>query len=120
MNPENMNSRELMLAALRSDPSLFIRRAFHTVSPGDEYKHNWHVDAIAYYLMLAMLGDIKRLIITMPPRFMKSISASVAFVAWLLGRDPTARVICASYALELAMRLSMDTRRVMDADWYQE
>jgi hypothetical protein len=114
-----MSDQDLLQAALRSDLGVFIHRAFLTLHPGGEYLPSWHVDAMAYRLMQMRQGALNRLIITVPPRHLKSISCSVAFPAWLLGLDPTLRMICASYSLELASRLAEDTRRVMRADWYQ-
>jgi len=65
----------------------FVRKAFGTVSPGDHYLANWHIRAICYELEKVMRRETKRLIITMPPRYLKSICASVAFPAWVLGHD---------------------------------
>ena len=55
----------------------------------------------------------------MPPRSLKSICASVALPAWLLGHDPTRRIICASYAHELSVKLANDFRLVVTSDWYR-
>jgi predicted phage terminase large subunit-like protein len=116
-----MNEQKMLLyAALRSELRLFIQKSFETVSPADKFLPNWHIDAIAYQLTRIVSGEIKHLIITMPPRSGKSISVSVAFVAWLLGHQPAVRVVCASYGNELATQLSMDTRKVMESDWYAE
>ena len=78
-----INQKELN-ALLRQDLASFIHKTFQTVS-GEDYLSNWHIDAIAYQLVCCFKGDIKRLIITMPPRYLKSISASVAFPAWVTG-----------------------------------
>ena len=64
-------------------------------------------------------GEIKRLIILVPPRSLKSICASVALPAWLLGSDPTRRIICVSYSADLAAKHARDCRAVMTAPWYQ-
>jgi hypothetical protein len=64
-------------------------------------------------------GQCKRLIITAPPRTLKSLAVSVAFPAWLLGHDPTRRIVCASYAQALADKHALDTRAVLRADWYR-
>jgi len=64
-------------------------------------------------------GKIRRLIINMPPRYLKSLLASVAFPAWCLGHDPAAQILCASYAQELADKLSRDCRRILASDWYR-
>jgi hypothetical protein len=50
---------------------------------------------------------------TLPPRYLKSICASVAFPAWVLGQDPTRRLICVSYSQDLARKHALDTRTVM-------
>lgn len=115
-----MNDKQVVNAALRDYLSLFIQRTFKTVSPADQYLHNWHIDALAHVLTLVAQRKIKRLIVTMPPRHMKSISISVAFTAWLLGHDPRFSIICVSYAQELATKFSIDTRAVMESGWYAE
>src|SRR5262249_28973248 len=93
-------------------------KTFGTVSPGDQYLANWHIRAICYELEKVMRGETKRLIITMPPRYLKSICASVAFPAWVLGHDPTQKIICVSYAQELAVKHANDCRAVMSSPWY--
>jgi predicted phage terminase large subunit-like protein len=112
--------RDLLNAALRHDFGTFIQRSFQTVAPGIAYQDNWHVDAIAWHLRQCFDGEIKRLIITVPPRHLKSICASVAFPAWVLGRDPTRRIICASYGIELATKHARDCRTVMQSSWYRQ
>lgn len=115
-----VDDKAALKALIRSDFSYFIRKVFNTVSPGDEYLHNWHIEAIAYQLKRVIEGETRRLIITIPPRHLKSISASVALPAYLMGHDPTQRTICVSYAQDLATQFSLDTRRVMESDWYRE
>ncbi len=105
--------------ALRNDLATFIHQTFNTVAPGQRYHPNWHIYAIAWHLWLCATGEIKRLLITVPPRSLKSICGSVAFVAWMLGRDPSARIICASYSADLAGKHAQDCRAVMESDWYR-
>jgi len=98
----------------------FIRKSFGTVAPAVSYQHNWHIDTIAWHLQQCLDGKINRLIITLPPRSLKSICASVAFPAWALGRNPGLRIICASYANELTRKHALDCRAVMESDWYRD
>jgi len=112
------HTKALLAAAVRNDLSTAIELAFHTVSPGLTYKHGWHIEAMVHVLEMVERGKITRLVITLPPRNLKSITASVAFVAWVLGRDPTRRVICVSYGQDLANKHSRDCRAVMQAPWY--
>jgi hypothetical protein len=63
-------------------------------------------------------GEIKRLVINIPPRYLKSLLGSVALPAWMLGRNPTAQIICVSYAQELSDKLARDCQAVMTAPFY--
>jgi len=114
-----MSELQVHQAALRDDLTSFIHQCFLTVVPGVSYMHNWHIEALAYHLEQATDGRIKRLLITIPPRYLKSISASVALVAWLLGHDPTKRIVCVSYSQELAEKHARDTRMIMNSPWYR-
>jgi hypothetical protein len=58
---------------------------FLTLSPATPYLPNWHIDAIAWHLQQVAAGELRRLIITLPPRHLKSLCASVALPAWLSG-----------------------------------
>ena len=93
-----MNHQAAFAASLRNDLSSFIRKSFQTILPGTPYLPNWHIDAVVYQLMRIHGGEISRLLINQPPRSLKSICVSVAYVAWLLGHDPTRRVIVVSYS----------------------
>jgi predicted phage terminase large subunit-like protein len=81
--------------------------------------HNWHLDLVADKLEACRRGQIRRLVINVPPRSMKSILASVAFPAFWLGHDPSAQILCASYGQDLAEKLSLDCRQILSSNWYQ-
>jgi len=108
----------VLQALLRTELRFFIRKVFTTVSPGETYLHNWHVDAIAHQLMRVRSGESRRLLINQPPRSLKSICVSVAYVAWLLGHDPTRHVIVASYSGDFAAELHRQFRMVIASEWY--
>lgn len=109
----------LLQALIRDDFRAFLHKVFNTLAPGQTYIHTWHVEAIARQLDRIRRGEVKRLIINMPPRSLKSIAASVAFPAFVLGRDPTRRIICVSYSGDLAKKHSNDFRAVMESPWYK-
>src|SRR5437764_14694133 len=94
-------SYQAFIKSMRHDFRTFLFRSFLELNPGKDFKPNWHLDVLAYKLEQVRLGAIKRLIICVPPRSLKSISASVAFPAYLLGRNPSCEIICVSYAQEL-------------------
>lgn len=97
----------------------FIERSFYVVNPNSDYIENWHIDLISEALNEVVKGNIKRLIINMPPRYLKSICVSVAFPAWLLGNNPHKRIIVASYSEKLSLKHSTDCRLIMESDWFQ-
>jgi len=106
-------------AMLRKDLTAFVHTVFKTVSPGEAFKPNWHVEAITDQLTRCHARENRRLIITQPPRSLKSICTSVAFVAWALGHDPSLRFICVSYSESLANDLARQFRMVVQSDWYK-
>ena len=115
-----MNADPALVAAiLRSDLHSFIQATFPIVSPNDEFAANWHIEAIAFHLDLVRQGRLKRLIITLPPRSLKSICASVAFPAFVLGHNPRQPIICVSYSEALARKHANDCRAVMRSDLYR-
>jgi predicted phage terminase large subunit-like protein len=119
-SPNTPADARLLKAALRQDLPSFIARAFREVVTGTPYLPNWHIEAMAHVLTEVLAGRIRRLAITIPPRHLKSLSVTVAFVAWLLGHDPTRRIIAVSYSDDLAAKHARDCRAILEADWYQE
>src|SRR5271155_2125568 len=105
---------------LRRDFASFARRSFVELNPQTRFLLGWHVEIIAAKLAAVFDGRIRRLIINLPPRHLKSHLASVAFPAWCLGRNPSAQILCVSYAQELADKLSRDSRRIVASDWYRQ
>jgi predicted phage terminase large subunit-like protein len=110
---------QVLDAILRTDLVAFIRKVFQTVSPGERFLENWHIEAMAYQLLKVVRGETRRLVITIPPRHLKSICTSVALPAFILGHDPTRRIICVSYSSDLAVKHANDFRTVVKSDWYR-
>jgi predicted phage terminase large subunit-like protein len=104
---------------LRNDLTSFNERAFYELNPQTPFLSGPHIEMIATKLEACRLGKIKRLIINLGPRGLKSHGASIAFPAWYLGHNPTGQVICASYGQDLADKFARDCRTVMAADWYK-
>src|ERR1700720_3521796 len=104
---------------LRSDLGYFAQRCFCELNPQAAFLPNWHIEVIAAKLAAVRAGKIRRLIINLPPRYLKSLLASVAFPAWCLGHDPSAQILCVSYAQDLADKLSRDCRHILASDWYR-
>ena len=78
---------------LANNLTSFTEFAFGVVRPGTPFKPNWHLEAVTHKLAQVANGEVRRLIITLPPRSLKSLCASVALPAWFLGRHPSERVM---------------------------
>lgn len=105
---------------LREDFHAFVHQCFVTVNPATAYLPNWHIALIAEYLEACRRGEIRRLIINLPPRMLKSLTVSVAWPAFLLGHNPAERIMTASYAAGLSVKHALDCRAVMQSGWYRE
>ncbi len=114
------NPQRVLRALLRESFPAFLHKALITVHPTTPFLDNWHIRAIAYQLERVALGEERRLIINQPPRSLKSITVSVAYVAWLLGKDPSKQIIVVSYSREFAADLHRLFRAVVESDWYRQ
>ena len=65
-------------------------------------------------------GELKRLIINMPPRHTKSEFGSYLFPAWMMGRRPTMKIIQATHTTELAVNFGRKVKNLLDRDEYRE
>ncbi len=90
------------------------------MNPGKSFLDNWHLDLFCEYLEAVRCGDIKRLIINVPPRSLKSISINVAWPAWLIGNKPSLKIISASYSQAISNKHSLDCKNVIFSDWYRQ
>src|SRR6266478_2160888 len=113
-------SRRELDVILRSDLGYFAERCFYELNPQAAFLTNWHIEVIAAKLAAVRAGMIRRLIINLPPRHLKSLMASIAFPAWCLGHDPSAQILSVSYAQDLADKLARDCRSIMTSPWYRQ
>ena len=97
----------------------FITQAWPTIEPGTTYVHNWHIDIIAEYLHAVNDGEIRRLLINMPPRHMKSIEATVCYPVWTWTRHPEKRFIKVSYSDSLSRKHNILSRDIINSPWFQ-
>lgn len=109
----------LLDALSRNDLVTFTQRVFAELNPGRAFEPNWHHEATAYMLDVVAAGEFNRLVVNLPPRALKSIMVTVALPAFLLGRDPTRKIITVCYNQDLANDFSRKTRQVMRSNWYQ-
>jgi predicted phage terminase large subunit-like protein len=123
---------EIDRVILSNSPRLYIREAWSVVEPSTTYLENWHIDLIAEHLEAVTAGEIKRLLINMPPRYMKSTCVSVMWPTWVWTRErmagrphnqalegPGTKWVFASYADELRTKHSLDRRKLLQSEWYR-
>ena len=117
-----MSRPEIPIAHLRAlarkDFGFFARGGLQELHPAVRILWNWHLDLICSHLMDVFEGRTRRLIINIPPRYGKSLLASIAFPAFILGHRPEAEIICMSYAQDLSEGLAEKTRRLMNSQFY--
>ena len=108
----------VLRALLAQDLMAFTEFAFGVVRPGIAFKANWHLEAVTEKLSQVACGKVRRLIITLPPRTLKSLCASVALPAWFLGHYPGERVVVVSYSDFLTRTHANDFRLLVNHPLY--
>lgn len=98
----------------------FSQQAWHVVEPARRYVDGFHIHATCEHLEAVSLGQIRKLLINMPPRHMKSLLVAVFWFAWSWTFMPWTRWLYASYAEKLSKRDSLKSRRLIMSPWYQE
>jgi predicted phage terminase large subunit-like protein len=111
--------REVLRAHIRDNFYAFYRYMAPVIMPGQAFLAARHFRVLARALEKVATGETKRLLIAIPPRHGKSMLASVAFPAWMLGRDPTCKIICATYGDVLTKDFSTRFRDIMLSSAYQ-
>ncbi len=89
-------------ALYRSNFSAFMKFAFRELNPNQPLIDTWHIDVLTDHLERVAKGEIKRLIINLPPRCLKSLAASIALPVWMHGRNPTLKIMSIAGSRELA------------------
>lgn len=104
---------------LRGDFKAFVREAWKVVEPGRSLQWNWHLDVICDHLILCSQRKVRRLIITVPPRSMKSYLVNVFYPVWVWLNEPWHQFNNYSHSQSLAVRDSLRTRRLILSEWFQ-
>lgn len=112
--------RERLKRAAESSLHEFTKQAWPIIEFGTEFVDNWHLHLICERLEAVHAGEIKNLLINIPPGCMKSILTSVMFPPWEWLDDPKLRFLGASYSEDLAVRDAMKSRDIITSPWYQE
>lgn len=118
-----INETEAFKAICRTNFDAFAARAFREVNPGVKYEWNWHIECIADHLQALYEGTLpdgkQRLCINVPPRTLKSYLSSIAFPAWVMGREAHQKFIATSFNATLAKEMAQKSRILIESDWYK-
>lgn len=112
--------RAVLDALIRTNFFAFLCKVFETLHGGTHLKENWHLLAMAYEASLILSGEETRLIVELPPRYLKSETFSIALPCFALGQNPTLRIICACYGDDLSRKFSRDRQKIMSAKWFKD
>ena len=115
-----MNPALAFTHALRTDYMVFVERCFATLNPGTPFRDSWHLHAIAEQLRRVDSGEVKRLIVNVPPRSGKSIMTTIGYTAWRHGHDPRTRILCVSSDDSLVRSLAASYTAIVKSEWYTE
>jgi predicted phage terminase large subunit-like protein len=96
-----------------------VREAWPVLEPATPLVEGWHLDAITDHLEAVSRGEIRQLVINIPPRFGKSLSVAVFWPVWEWLRSPGTQWIYASYAATLSRRDSRRCRDLITSAWFQ-
>lgn len=110
----------ILRSILREDFKSFGIKTFKELHPGRKFINGWHIDLICDELQCLTEDNYNKLIINIPPRYLKSIMCSVALPAYILGKMPHAKVMCISYGEDLALELARKCLTVMASNWYKK
>ena len=108
-----------LLHVLKNDLKSFLIKVFHQLNPETVFLDNWHLDLFCEYLNSVKNGEIKRLIINVPPRSLKSICVNVSWTAWMLGNQPSRKIISTSYSNAISSKHGMDFQNIISSNWYK-
>jgi predicted phage terminase large subunit-like protein len=97
----------------------FVVQAWPVVEPSTPFIEGFHIRAIVEHLEAVSRGQIRNLLINVPPRHMKSLLVSVFWPAWEWLRNPHIRYLYSSYAASLSIRDSVKCRRLIESPWYR-
>jgi len=110
----------LLYVALEQNFNMFLEKCYNEIDGGQEYNETIATQLIVDKLNCVSSGDIKRLVINVPPRTLKTTIVSIAYTAWALGHNPKLKILCISYGDDLAKEFSIKTRQVMKSEWYKK
>lgn len=117
--------RELDRLDCEESLATFLKVGWKYIDPAP-FIDGWVIDAIAEHLQAVCDGEIRKLLVNLPPRSLKSTLCSTTFPAWVWAQrykshtsGPGVKFLHGSYADKLSLRDSVRCRRLIESPWYQ-
>lgn len=98
----------------------YVKYSWNVLEPMNPFVDNWHVGAICEYLEAVELGQIKRLLVNMPPRMLKSMIITIDYPTWVWIKNPHLKFVGISYADSLSKEHNIKKRDLIKSHWYQQ
>ena len=98
----------------------FVKQAWETVEGSTPFTDGMHIKAVCEHLEACFRRDIRRMLMNLPPRCMKTTLVLVMFPAWVWIHDASERFFTSSYSLELSKEGSRRCKDLILSEWYQE
>jgi len=118
-NADPEEARILISEACKGSLKFFTEVFWPELEPGRDLVHGWVLDAIDEHLLAVSAGELRRLVITVPPGAMKSLKTRVFWPCWEWTHQPSRRYLGFSYAEALATRDNRRSRTIIESDLYQ-
>lgn len=103
-----------------TDLRAFIEKAFRSMDGKKLGNITNYIDYIVYYLERFLQGDIRKLLVNLPGRHLKTFVCSVCLPAFMLGIDPTLKFLIVAHIEDLAEEIVRQIREIMESPWYQK
>jgi predicted phage terminase large subunit-like protein len=98
----------------------FVRQAWMFIEPGMGFVEGWHHSAICEHLEAVSRGELRKLVISVPPEHSKSTCVAKCWPAWGWVNNPSFDWLFSSYSAQRAVGDSVDCRRIIDSYWYRK
>ncbi len=98
----------------------FVRQAWTIIEPGAPFVEGWHHGAICEHLQAVSAGEIRKLVISVPPEHSKSTIVAKCWPAWGWINEPSFDWLFSSYSAQRSIGDSVDCRRIIDSPWYRK
>lgn len=119
------NCRQLEKKRCEGSYYYFFKRAWKVLEPETPLTINWHIEYLCDMLqkeverIAAGKPKTKDIIINIAPRSGKSYIVNVMLTPWIWALHPSIKVVSSSFSMDLSTKLCLDSRRLIESDWYQ-